>query len=294
MKGIVLAGGTGGRLHPITYGVNKHLLPVFDKPMIYYSLSVLMMAGLRDILVVCGPDDLVLEEQLLKDGSQWGINISYAIQLEPKGLAQALSLGEGFIGNDSVCLVLGDNVLHGSNLTACLEKAKKELNGATVFAYYVDDPKAYGVLEFNKQGKVTDIFEKPDKPPSNYAAIGLYFYDNNAIEIAKNLKPSVRGELEITDLNRVYLQQNKLHVELLDQGYIWFDAGTPKTLLEASQYVSILSRTQGLRVMCPGEIAWRRGYIDDEALQRLAAPMLQTEYGRYLARLPELDVYHKS
>lgn len=285
MKGIILAGGTGTRLYPLTQAISKHLLPVYDKPMIYYPLATLMLAGIKDFLLITTPRDMPQYKDLLKDGSQWGVSISYAVQPSPDGLAQAFIIGEEFIGNDAVSLILGDNIFHGTGLQTILKKARQELNGACVFGYNVKDPQRYGVVEFNDEGKVVGVEEKPKKPKSNYAITGLYVYDNQVVDIAKSIKPSWRGELEITDVNKVYLQQSQLNVELLNRGFAWLDTGTHQSLLEASEYVALLERRQGLRVMCPGEIAWRMEYIDDAQLEALASGCVKSGYGQYLLNL---------
>lgn len=287
MKGVILAGGSGTRLYPLTQAISKQLLPVYDKPMIYYPLATLMLSGIKDILIISTPRDLPQYEALLKDGSHWGIHISYAVQPSPDGLAQAFIIGEEFIGNDSVSLILGDNIFHGTGLQSILMRAREELNGACVFGYYVKDPERYGVVDFNEKGKVIDVVEKPKAPKSNYAITGLYFYDNQVVDIAKSIKPSWRGELEITDINKVYLQQSQLRVELLNRGFAWLDTGTHQSLLEASEYVALLERRQGLRIMCPGEIAWRKGFINDEQLERLASLTIKSGYGLYLMSLLE-------
>ncbi|MBV52784.1 MAG: glucose-1-phosphate thymidylyltransferase [Coxiellaceae bacterium] len=285
MKGIILAGGSGTRLYPLTQVISKQLLPVYDKPMIYYPLATLMLAGIKDILIISTPRDLPQFRSLLKDGSQWGISISYGVQPNPDGLAQAFIIGEEFIGNDSVSLILGDNIFHGTGFQSILMRARDELNGACVFGYYVNDPERYGVVEFDEQSEVIGVEEKPKQPKSNYAITGLYFYNNQVVDIAKSIKPSSRGELEITDVNKVYLQQSKLKVELLNRGFAWLDTGTHQSLLEASEYVALLERRQGLRVMCPGEIAWRKGFINDEQLEWLARKTLKSGYGQYLMNL---------
>ncbi|MBW9223435.1 glucose-1-phosphate thymidylyltransferase RfbA [Methanothermococcus sp. SCGC AD-155-E23] len=290
MKGIVLAGGSGTRLYPITYAGNKHLLPIYNKPMIYYSLSILMLARIRDILVISTPEDLPRFKKLLGDGSHIGINIEYRVQEEPRGLAEAFILGEDFIGEDSVCLVLGDNILYGSGLTEFLLKAKEEVmreGGAMVFGQYVRDPERYGVVEFDSEGHVKRIVEKPKNPPSNYAVIGLYFYDNDVVEIAKDVKPSWRGELEITDVNNEYLRRGKLKVKLLPRGTAWFDAGTHESLLETSNFIEAIEKRMGLMVGCIEEIAYRNGWISREDLLKLAEPLMKTEYGKYLKRIGE-------
>lgn len=290
MKGIVLAGGSGTRLYPITYAGNKHLLPIYNKPMIYYSLSILMLARIRDILVISTPEDLPRFKKLLGDGSHIGVNIEYRVQEEPRGLAEAFILGEDFIGEDSVCLVLGDNILYGSGLTEFLLKAKEEVmreGGAMVFGQYVRDPERYGVVEFDSEGYVKRIVEKPKNPPSNYAIIGLYFYDNDVVEIAKDVKPSWRRELEITDVNNQYLRRGKLKVKLLPRGTAWFDAGTHESLLETSNFIEAIEKRMGLMVGCIEEIAYRNGWISREDLLKLAEPLMKTEYGKYLKRIGE-------
>jgi glucose-1-phosphate thymidylyltransferase len=285
MKGIILAGGSGTRLHPLTKCVSKQLMPIYDKPMIYYPLTTLMLAGIRDILVISTPTDLPAFKHLLQDGSQWGINLEYAEQPSPDGLAQAFIIGEKFIGNDSVSLILGDNIFYGHGLCETLQQAKQNLNGAVIFGYYVTDPERYGVAVFNKEGKLIDLEEKPRAPQSNYAITGLYFYDNEVAKIAKQLKPSARGEFEITDLNRVYLQRKQLELVKLNRGFAWLDTGTYKSLLEASQYFCVLEERQGLKVACPEEVAWNMGYISAEAMQKLAEPLKNSSYGKYLLGL---------
>lgn len=284
-KGIILAGGSGTRLHPATLAVSKQLLPVYDKPMIYYPLSTLLLAGIRDILIISTPQDTPRFSQLLGDGSQWGINLSYAVQPSPDGLAQAFLIGASFIGNDLSALVLGDNIFYGHDFQTLLKNAMNREAGATVFAYHVHDPERYGVAEFDAAGRVLSLEEKPAAPKSNYAVTGLYFYDRQVVDLARELKPSPRGELEITDLNMLYLRQQALQVEIMGRGYAWLDTGTHDSLLEAGQYIATIEKRQGLKVACPEEICFRAGWIDAAQLERLAQPLAKNGYGKYLQNL---------
>jgi len=284
-RGIILAGGSGTRLYPITQAISKQLLPVYDKPMIYYPLSVLMLAGVREILMINTPHEQALFQRLLGDGSQWGIDIQYAVQPSPDGLAQAFIIGRKFVGNSPSCLVLGDNIFYGVGLTERLKRATAREHGATIFGYWVKDPQRYGVAEFDTEGRVVGIEEKPAQPKSQYAVTGLYFYDQRVCDYAADLKPSARGELEITDLNRCYLQDDSLHLEQLGRGYAWLDTGTHESMMEAGNYIQTIENRQGLKVCCPEEIAYLNGWIDEEQVTRLAAPLIKTGYGQYLVQL---------
>ncbi|MFV0269086.1 MAG: glucose-1-phosphate thymidylyltransferase RfbA [Draconibacterium sp.] len=290
MKGIILAGGSGTRLYPITRSISKQIIPVYDKPMIYYPLSVLMLAGIREILIISTPTDIVLYENLFGDGSQLGLKLSYVVQPSPDGLAQAFILGEEFVGDDNVCMILGDNIFYGYNFSGVLEQAANLKNGAVVFGYYVNDPERYGVVEFDGNGKVISIEEKPEKPKSNYAVTGLYFYSNDVVKKAKDLKPSKRGELEITDLNRLYLNEDRLNVKLLGRGFAWLDTGTHDSLLQASNFIATIEQRQGLKVSCIEEIAFKKGFIDKDQLIELAKPLSKNQYGQYLLSLAEKQI----
>jgi glucose-1-phosphate thymidylyltransferase len=290
-KGIILAGGSGTRLHPATLAISKQLLPVFDKPMIYYPLSTLMLGGIRDILIISTPQDTPRFQQLLGDGARWGLNLSYAVQASPDGLAQAFIIGEDFIGNSPSALVLGDNLFYGHDFNQLLERADARTDCASVFAYHVQDPERYGVVEFNDDGKAISLEEKPAKPRSNYAVTGLYFYDENVAKMARTLKPSPRGELEITDLNRMYMDIGKLDVEIMGRGYAWLDTGTHESLLDAGQFIATIEQRQGLKVACPEEIAYRKGWINAAQLEELAAPLRKNGYGQYLVRVLNEKVF---
>ncbi|AFT90112.1 glucose-1-phosphate thymidylyltransferase RfbA [Paraburkholderia phenoliruptrix] len=289
-KGLILAGGTGSRLHPLTRSVSKQLMPVYDKPMIYYPLTTLMLAGIRDILIITTPHDSEAFSALLGDGSSWGLNLSYAVQPQPDGLAQAFLIGEKFLGDSPSTLILGDNIFYGTGLTALLERACARQVGASIFGYYVSDPERYGVVTLDDNGKPTSLEEKPRAPRSNYAVTGLYFYDRDVVRMAREIRPSARGELEITDLNRAYLEHGQLNVELMGRGYTWLDTGTHESLLDAANFVHLMQARQGLQIACPEEIAWRRGWIGGDDVQRLASPLLKNGYGQYLVNLLRQEV----
>ncbi|MCS5589792.1 MAG: glucose-1-phosphate thymidylyltransferase RfbA [Candidatus Thioglobus sp.] len=288
-KGIILAGGSGTRLHPLTHSLSKQLIPVYDKPMIYYPLSILMLAGIQDILIITTPHDQQSFINLLGSGNQWGLNITYEAQPSPDGLAQAFIIGEKFIGDDNVCLVLGDNIFYGHGMDKLLENAMQKEKGASVFGYYVKDPECYGVIDFDKNGNAIDLEEKPENPKSNYVVTGLYFYDNDVIEIAKNIKPSHRGELEIIDVNKVYLERGDLNVEVMGRGYTWLDTGTHASLLQASNFIQVMEERQGLKIACPEEIAFMKGFIDAAQVEKLANHLLKSGYGQYLMSLLKQD-----
>ncbi len=290
MKGIILAGGAGTRLHPMTISISKQIIPVYDKPMIYYPLSTLMLAGIQEVLIISTPHDIGLYEKLFGDGSQLGMNIEYKVQPSPDGLAQAFILGDEFIGDDNVCLVLGDNIFYGRGFGGILQDAAKLEDGAMIFGYYVNDPHRYGVAEFDKDGNVKSLEEKPEKPKSNYAVTGLYFYSNDVVQKAKNLKPSKRGELEITDLNNLYLDEDRLQIKLLGRGFAWLDTGTPESLLQAANFIETIESRQGLKASCIEEIAYRRGFINKEQFKELIGPLKKSKYGQYLEKVLNEDI----